>query len=120
MANLDVSFLLSDPDFVDNFTVVRRTQTVNAYGETQISEVASVVVGSVQPASPDDMQRLPDSAQRRDAVTVYSGITLSADAYPDVVVWKGKRYQVRDSEDFGNYGDGYSKAVATLIEAGNG
>lgn len=120
MALIDVTELLSDPDFMDSVTIIRRSQTVNEYGEAEITETSSVVSVVVQPASPDDMQRLPDSARRRDAIAVWYKGTLSADAYPDVIVWQSKRFQVRDSEAYGNWGAGYSKAVCTLIEAGNG
>lgn len=121
MATIDVTELLGDADFVDSFSVIRRVDSVNNYGENVLSEsTTSGVVGSVQPASPDDMQRLPDSVRRRDAITVYSVTRISPDAYPDVVLWGGKKYQAQTSEDFGNYGAGYTKTICTLIEAGNG
>jgi len=120
MAIIDVTELLGDADFVDSFSVIRRVNSVNNYGENVLSESTISAVGSIQPASPDDMQRLPDSVRRRDAITVYSVTRISPDAYPDVVVWNGKKYQAQTSEDFGNYGAGYTKAICTLIEAGNG
>lgn len=121
MATIDVTELLGDADFVDSFSVIRRVDSVNNYGENVLSEsTTSGVVGSVQPASPNDMKRLPDSVRRSDAITVYSVTRISPDAYPDVVVWNGKKYQAQTSEDFGNYGAGYTKAICTLIEAGNG
>jgi hypothetical protein len=115
-----VTELLGDADFVDSFSVIRRVNSVNNYGENVLSESTISAVGSIQPSSPDDMQRLPDSVRRRDAITVYSVTRISPDAYPDVVVWNGKKYQAQTSEDFGNYGAGYTKAICTLIEAGNG
>ena len=120
MAITDVTELLGDADFVDSFSVIRRVNSVNNYGENVLSESTISAVGSIQPASPDDMQRLPDSVRRRDAITVYSVTRISPDAYPDVVVWNGKKYQAQTSDDFGNYGAGYTRAICTLIEAGNG
>ena len=38
MAKIDVSFLLSDPDFIDPISVVRRVTTVNSYGENELTE----------------------------------------------------------------------------------
>lgn len=121
MALIDVSDIVADPDFQDAVTLIRRVSSVNAYGENEITESSSSVSMVIQPASPDDLQRLPDSVRRRDAVTVWYRGELSVDAngvYPDVIVWVGKRYQVRDTEPFGNWGVGYVKAVCTLIEAG--
>ncbi len=117
MALIDVTDIVLDPDFQDSITIVRRVDSVNSYGENVITETSESVRAIVQPASPDDLQRLPDSVRRRDAVTVYYSGILTADAYPDVVVWGGDRYQVRDTEQFLNWGRGYTKAVCTLIEA---
>ncbi len=117
MALIDITDIVIDPDFQDAITIVRRADSVNSYGENVIAETTENVRAVIQPASPDDLQRLPDSVRRRDAVTVYYAGDLSADAYPDVVVWGTKRYQVGGTEPFGNWGRGYTKAVCTLIEA---
>ena len=117
MALIDVTDIVLDPDFQDAITIIRRTDTVNEYGENVITEASESVRAVIQPASPDDLQRLPDSVRRRDAVTVYYAGILTADAYPDVVVWGGDRYQVSNTEPFRNWGRGYTKAVCTLIEA---
>lgn len=121
MALIDVTALLSDPDFVDTATIYRRESTVNDYGENALTETAETAVMVVQPATPDDLQRLPDSVRMRAAIHVWYRGTLKTDAgddvYPDVVEWQGRRYQVQTADDFGNYGAGYVEAICTLIEA---
>lgn len=123
MAQIDVSEVVTDPDFLDAVSLVRRTSVVNSSGRNVLAESSSSVYMVVQPASPDDLQRLPDSVRRRDAITVWYVGELSADAdgqYPDIVVWNSKRYQVQTADPFGNWatGSGYTEAVCTLIEAG--
>ena len=120
MALIDVSELMGDPDFIDIVTLKRRTSTVNSYGENTVASTSSSVYMVVQPASPDDLQRLPDSVRRRDAIKVWYTGTLSADAlnvYPDVITWGGRDYQVASTEPYGNWGAGYTQAICTLIEA---
>lgn len=124
MAAIDVSDIVSDPDFQDIVTLKRRTSTVNTYGENVLSETSASVYMVIQPASPDDLQRLPDSVRRRDAVTAYYQGTLSADiadgAYPDVIVWNGKRYQVQTADPYNNWGNGYARAICSLIAPDGG
>jgi hypothetical protein len=123
MAKIDVSEIIKDPDFLDSVSLVRRVSAIGANGRNALTETSSTVYMIVQPASPDDLQRLPDSVRRRDAITVWYRGDLSADAngvYPDVIVWNSRRFQVATSEPFGNWstGTGYTEAICTLIEAG--
>ena len=50
MADIDVSELLSDPDFVDDVVLIRRAYSVNQYGETELAEQTITIRASVQPA----------------------------------------------------------------------
>ena len=119
MANIDVSFLLSDPDFGDTFTLVKRGVSVNSVGETVLTETSAAdVVGSVQSGSTDDLVLAPNGARLSDIITVYYGGDLSVErinGYSDVIVWKGRRYTVQDiAGDWNNYGTGYTKALCVL------
>jgi hypothetical protein len=123
MAGIDVSEIVGDADFQDSVTLIRRTSVVNSSGRNVLAESSSTVRMVVQPAKPDDLQRLPDSVRRQDAINVWYRGELSADAdgsYPDIVVWNSKRYQVQTADPFGNWstGNGYTEAICTLIEAG--
>lgn len=124
MARIDVSEIITDPDFQDSVTLIRRTSVVNSTGRNVLAESSSTVKMIVQPAKPDDLKRLPDSVRRQDAINVWYRGTLSSDAsgvYPDIVVWNSKRFQVYTSDPFGNWanGTGYTEAICALIEAGH-
>lgn len=123
MALIDVSEIVTDPDFLDSVTLIRRTSVVGNNGRNVLAESSSTVSMVVQPAKPDDLKRLPDSVRRQDAINVWYRGTLSSDAgglYPDIVVWNSKRFQVQTSDPFGNWanGTGYTESICTLIEAG--
>lgn len=119
MALIDVSFLCHDPDFADPVQLVTRAVTVNEWGEGEYTESAQQIVASVQPASGEDLQRLPEGARLADAIVIYYAGELTperTDGYADVVIWRGRRYQVKSADPYGNYGAGYWRAVA-LLEA---
>ena len=114
MALVDVSFLCYDPDFADAGELITRVMTVNEWGEGELTETAMPIVASFQPATGEDLQRLPEAAQFTDAIVVYYAGELSperAGGYADVIVWRGRRYQVKTADPWGNYGQGYWRAV---------
>lgn len=111
MALIDVSELLSDPDFIDPFQVIRRSATVDSKGKNILTESAPIdVEGSVQAGDGDTLKRLPDGAQLSSTITIYTQTPIYADpvgGYGDIILWKGQRYQVENSMPWDNYGGGY-------------
>lgn len=117
MAAIDVSFLLSDPDFTSTATLIQRAGTSNEFGEYVITETSSTIVCVVQPGTQGTFEKVLDSARLSDSIVVYYKGVISnerAGGYGDVIVWGGNRYQVKDVEDYSNYGFGFVKAVAVL------
>lgn len=107
MARIDVSELMTDPDFVMTFTIVRRTPTVNNFGENELSETPVSAVGSIQAATGETAKRLPDGVQLSNFKTIFTKAVIKADsagAYTDQIEIKGQRFnvfQVLPWEDFG-------------------
>lgn len=115
MAQIDVTELLTDPDFVDECTLIHRTTTVNTFGENVLTETPVVTVGSVQPASGKTLMRLPDALRSANVYSFWIKGEIVADGtskYPDIISFKGKRYQVQTIFDWTNWGAGYSEGVA--------
>ena len=120
MALVDVSFLCHDPDFADAGELITRVMTVNEWGEGELVEHVQAITASFQPATGEDLERLPEAAHFSDAIVVYYAGELSPereDGYADVVKWRGRRYQVKSAKPYGNYGVGYWRAVALLEPA---
>jgi len=114
MAQIDVTELLHDPDFVDAIQLINRTPTVNARGENVISEVVVNSIGSVQPASGKTLQRLPEALRLADVSSFWFQGVITATApgkYSSILVFKGKRYQVQNVLDWSNWGKGYSEGT---------
>jgi hypothetical protein len=112
LANIDVSELLSDPDFVDAVALVSRSAVVNGFGENKIEETCKNTVGSVQPASGKVIQRLPEALRVANVQSFWiKGPIKSNDPYPDIISFKGKRYQVQMVFDWTNWGEGWSEGT---------
>jgi hypothetical protein len=107
MALIDLTELMIDPDFVDPIQILKRQASVNAYGENRVTETVVNTLGSVQPASGKTLMRLPE-ALRVQSVSQFwvKGLIISdgtGGGYPDVIVFKGLRYQVQSILDYFNW-----------------
>ncbi len=123
MANLDVSFLVSDADFADAFKVFKRSESVNEWGELTIEETEKAAFGTCQAATAmgrgsaaEILNILPQGANLSDYVKVFIKMQL---APRDVIEWRGRRFVVESVENWGNYGAGFYTAICKL-ESVNG
>lgn len=117
MALLDVSDVLTDPDFSDALTVYRSTIAVGDNGRTTKTTAALPIVGVVTQGGGDILDRTGDAEKIRGSITVHTMFILSAggggiDA--DELDWQGRRYVVDNVSDWSNYGAGFSSAGCTL------
>ncbi len=114
MANIDVTELMSDPDFVDDMKVVTRVPRVNNLGENTFQEQTFSTFGSVQPADAKTVDKLPDELRVEDLSSFWfkGEIIASKPArYSTVLIFKGQRYQVKKVSDWSNFGRGYTQGV---------
>lgn len=115
MAQLDVSELMTDPDFADDIQVISRSPAVNSLGENFIREVVRSSVGSVQPADYKTIKRLPEALQNENVMSFWvrgEQIQTTADCqYPSILVFKAHRFQVMKVEDWSHWGAGYCEGI---------
>jgi galactose-6-phosphate isomerase len=114
MAQIDVTDLLSDPDFVDILCLVTRKPSINSFGENILQEVSVSTVGCVQPASGRVIQRIPESLRVSNMSSFWLKGEIIASApgkYSSIIVFKGKRFQVQTVFDWTNWGQGYTEGV---------
>lgn len=115
MADLDVSEMLLDPDFVDPIQIIRRTSIVDSHGKNVISELVTNSIASVQPAKFKDIQRLPEAMRLSDIRSFYLRAEIVKDGasdYPDILMFKGKRFQIQTAAPWGNFGSGWFEGIA--------
>lgn len=117
MAQIDVSDILSDPEFSDTITVVKRASSVNGFGENQITETNIDTIGCVQPASGRVIQRLPEALRVANVSSFWVRAELvpaDAGAYPCVLIFNGQRFQVQSVLDWTNFGPGWSEGTCVV------
>lgn len=124
MADIDVTELLTDPDFADQYGIIVRSATISAKGRNELTEQPLVTVtGVVQDADQETLNKYPDLATLSNVIAVWYKGRLnceSVDGYSDVILWKGKRYEAAViDEDWMNYGAGWTKALCTLQKVNN-
>ncbi len=124
MAYLDVSDVLLDPEIADKFSVIRRRTSNNTYGE--VSNSASTfngVIGVVTSSSPNDLMRLADDQLMGRHLTIVTRFRLygpaknaTASFQPDIVVWMGDQFVVKNIDPYPQYGAGFVQAIVGSID----
>ena len=124
MPLIDMSDVLTDPMFLDSFTVNRRTQSVDntGYGSTS-AQAFPGVNGVVYPSEENELRRYPDLSIQSKSLTVITQLALRGESetagtefQPDIVVWNGDNFLVRKLEDYSNYAAGFILAICTSID----
>ena len=115
----DVADIITDPDFVTTFAVIRRTESTDDNGRSHVAEELLSGRGVIQPATPEERERLPEGDTVSAVMAVYSQEPLlagdEAGCKPDIIAYLGKEYEVKSVEDWRNNGAGYSKALAVML-----
>ena len=114
MSQLDVTELLTDPDFCDFISHIARVPSVNSLGENSLTECVFKTVGSVQAATGEVIKRLPEELQVANLKSFWLKGTIVASTpgqYADILTFRGKRYQVQMVFDWTNWGAGYCEGL---------
>lgn len=120
MALIDVSELMSDPDFASGFALERRIQYVNDHGRNETTvELTEGLSGSIQPASGKTLDLFPDLVRASDQLEIWTTTRLqipSPRAAGDIIVWQSRRYTVVAARDYSDWGSGFVVGVINLRE----
>lgn len=115
--DIALSELFADPDFVEPFTVTRReVVVVDEDYETLKSEFEAE--GSIQPATPKELERLPEEDRDKETVSIHTSFPLRpggrGTAKPDRItrIRDGAVYLVASVEPWAHLGCEYVKALA--------
>lgn len=115
----DVSDVLLDPDWAQEFIVTRYTAGVDSKGRTTESVMEIDGIGVITPSSAEQLQRVPEADRSNEIIAVYSTVqmTSGSDSFkPDVVTWRGNSYRVSSVMDWMDYGAGYSLALCVSTD----
>jgi hypothetical protein len=110
MANISVSELLFDPDFVDPCVIVRNEEIVGEDGIATYIETRIDIVASIQSAGGDALDMLPDLIRTGGAyeiTTTFPLVCATDTTKADTVIWRDTEYVVISVARFGNFGSQY-------------
>ena len=120
---IDVTDLLSDPDFVmHDLVAISRAQSVNNAGRAENTEMRTTFSGVVFPGAGNMMLRTPDGERVTGDISIVTqhrltdGIGQGRTA--DVVEYAGGRYIVKNTFDYSNWGRGFVMAVCDMLPVG--
>ena len=114
---IDVSDVVSDPDFTQTITRVVRSETVNDFGESIIISVSSLIDAVVTSPTTQELLMFPEATAYRDVIRVTTVSRLNADSVgkqPDLILYHGENYKVLITNDYSDFG--YTRALCVLID----
>lgn len=118
MAQLDVTDIVLDPDFIDRLQCERQTQVIGDDGIATSTTQLITFVGVVTNDSGDKLKRGAAGERVSGNITVHSRTKLiaGADGIPaDIVNFNGRRYTVSAVSDYSHFGRGFVAATCDLI-----
>lgn len=120
MATLDVTELLSDPDFCDTVTITRKTEIIGSNGRPVITtETFPNVVVVVTAGHGDMLKRFPELTRVEGSVMVHTTFRLVAatqTTQADEMAWNGVNYRLAALNDWTNFGTGFVSAIFTMTD----
>jgi len=114
MAEIDVSEVLQDPDFLNSFTFIRSVETVDANGRPVFAQTLLSAIGVIQPASGRAMELTPDATRTSEMLEIWTQVGLqeaTEETAADIVIWENKHFVPVRNDDFDNWGQGYRHVV---------
>lgn len=119
MAQLDVSEILLDPDFMDTgLLCLRSVQVVGDNGRATTADTTTRFAGVVTSDKGDILERLAGGERKKGSITIHTIFKLTAgegDTTADIVTWQGKRYTVSNVNDYKHFGRGFVCATCDLL-----
>jgi len=124
---IDISEMISDPDFLQEFTVYRQPGYWVA-GDFVPNEQALTFYGIIMPATTKDLEQIPEADKVTGMMCFYvpydtplyvtQNYPLTGDSDPeklnsDQCVWQGDRYRVYQTNSYDDYG--YIKAICAYM-----
>ena len=121
MPSLDLSEAF-DPEIVDSFTVRRQAETLGLGRSVITTTDIPAVYGVVCAASPNDLEKIPDSTSAGRAISVVAPFHFKdaqSGFQPDLILWQGSAYLVAHVDLYPHFGEGFFQSIAISQTAVN-
>lgn len=123
MALLDVSEVIEDPMFTSPVTLIRLEEGTDEVGNPTWTDGETASLDAVVTADQKMIERLPEALQRSGTILVRFCADRIPDGYGsgyDAVLWRGKRFIVKDCADYTQFGRGFLRLTCWPEEATDG
>lgn len=122
MPTIDVSELITDPDFAQSFSLVRTTGEYINGRWTETLEETLTRTGVISPASAKELRQLPEADRVEGTISIFTKeiMYITSDAgtelrSSDKVLWKSHYYKIISVENWSDWGEGFYHALAQRI-----
>lgn len=120
MPRIDMSELITDQDFAQNYIVHRKSGSFVG-GRWVQTETAITVNGVVSPAGSKEIMQVPEGDRTSLIMSFHSTVeifvtrrTAAAAGTSDEIEWRGNRYRIHQVYPYADYG--YYKALGISME----
>ncbi|GAA5786136.1 hypothetical protein [Chitiniphilus shinanonensis] len=119
MADLDVTEILFDPDFMDTGLVCKRGAQVIGDDGMAVNAISNTPFAGVVTSDRGDLlERIATGERVKGSITIHTVFPLSdgaAGQTADIVSWRGRDYTVTNVNDYQHFGAGFVCATCELI-----
>jgi galactose-6-phosphate isomerase len=120
MADLDVTDILCDPDFMDTDLICQRiSQVIGTDGVAVNTPVNIPFAGVVTSDKGDILERIATGERIKGSILICTQFRLidGTKGYTaDIVLWRGNSYTVASVNDYSHFGPGFVEANCDLKE----
>jgi hypothetical protein len=119
MPFLDVTDILLDPAFSEEFTVTRSVRVIGDNGRVTLQTKIFKLYGVVTIPSLKQDNIIADANIANRSIVIHSPSRLydpTVNTVADIISWNGNQYKVRTSANWSNYGRGFTSATCDLID----
>lgn len=124
MALLDVSEVIRDPLFTSPVTLIKSEESIDDDGNAVWSDAETAEVMAVVTADTKTIERLPDALQRAGTILVRFMVGDAPEGFQgggyDALMWRGKRFVVKDTADYSQFGQGFLRLTCWPEEVSDG
>lgn len=124
MALLDVSEVIRDPLFTSPVTLIHRIESYDENGNPVWTDADQAEVMAVVTSDMKSLERLPDALRREGTILVRFMIDDAPEGFSgggyDAVIWRGRRFVVKDTADYSQFGKGFLRLTCWPEEISNG
>lgn len=124
MALLDVSEVIRDPLFTSPVQLISMVESTDENGNPRWEESASACVMAVVTADQKTLERLPDAMRREGSIIVRFMKDDAPEGFQgagfDAVLWRGKRFVVKDTADYAQFGKGFYRLLCWPEDSDDG